>query len=166
MWHQFSGDLSGTRASIYRLAGGSVVSVEGTFRLLRKSVVPLLFSSVVLGCNSAPGALEASGDDTLITLVPGSETRVGSVVVNLIAIDEDSRCPVDVVCIWSGNVKLRVGVRTTDVITPLTLNTALTPLFGNAEGFRITIHRVLPELRSIGPRPVAEYQVTLRVEKL
>ncbi len=53
--------------------------------------------------------------------------RVGGLVVRPLAVTEDSRCPVNVVCVWAGRVVLRVrvsglsGDQTISSIEPLAL---------------------------------------------
>lgn len=42
----------------------------------------------------------------------GQTVRVGGPTVRPLAVVEDSRCPVDVVCVWAGRVIVRVEVGT------------------------------------------------------
>ncbi len=57
---------------------------------------------------------------TRLNLVQGNEAKIGQTVVidhiqiTPLEVIEDSRCPVDVTCIWAGAVKLKVGVTIQD----------------------------------------------------
>ena len=41
----------------------------------------------------------------------GQEVRIGDVHVRPVAVLEDSRCPIDVDCVWAGRIRVRVAVR-------------------------------------------------------
>ena len=45
-----------------------------------------------------------------VTAQLNQEVQIGDVRVKPLAVLEDSRCPVDVTCIWAGRVRLRVAV--------------------------------------------------------
>jgi hypothetical protein len=45
-----------------------------------------------------------------VTARLNQEVQIGDVRVKPLAVLEDSRCPVDVTCIWAGRVRLRVAV--------------------------------------------------------
>ena len=45
-----------------------------------------------------------------VTAHLNEEVRIGDLRVKPLAILEDSRCPVDVTCVWAGRIRLRVAV--------------------------------------------------------
>ena len=45
-----------------------------------------------------------------VTARLGEEVRLGDVRIRPVAVLEDSRCPVDVTCVWAGRIRLRVAV--------------------------------------------------------
>lgn len=45
-----------------------------------------------------------------VTTRLNQEVQIGDIRVKPLAVLEDSRCPVDVTCIWAGRVRLRVAV--------------------------------------------------------
>ena len=45
-----------------------------------------------------------------VTARLNQEVQIGDIRVTPLAVLEDSRCPVDVTCIWAGRVRLRVAV--------------------------------------------------------
>lgn len=105
-------------------------------------------------------------DTTRITLAIGAKGTVSGVEISLLGIDEDSRCPAELTCIWQGNVKARVHVRASGgAVTPLTLNTALQPRTAVVGVRQVRIDLVAPLTRANGPAIVpSSYRVTFRVE--
>ena len=59
---------------------------------------------------------------------------------------EDSRCPVDVVCVWAGNAKVTLDVKQTGTATQtVTLNSTLDPREVTYEGFRVRFEDLTPQ---------------------
>ncbi len=47
-----------------------------------------------------------------VTARIGEEVRLGVIRIRPLELIEDSRCPLDVTCVWAGRVRLRVAVST------------------------------------------------------
>ena len=80
-------------------------------------------------------------------------------------VSEDSRCAVDVVCVWEGNAEVMVGLTLgTGPTVPFTLNTSLEP--GEAEhgSYRVSLLELSPEPRSDAPIDPGNYRARLRIE--
>ena len=45
-----------------------------------------------------------------VTARLGQEVRLGNLRIRPLAVIEDSRCPLDVTCVWAGRVRVRVAV--------------------------------------------------------
>ena len=80
---------------------------------------------------------------------------------------EDSRCPVDVTCVWEGNARLVMTGVVAGEERPFELNTAYNPVAGPREA---TVDGYLIELTGLDPHPrvgqsipPARYRATLRV---
>jgi hypothetical protein len=78
----------------------------------------------------------------------GEVAVVGDFRVVPLEILEDSRCPVDVQCVWAGRVRLRVQV--SGAPAELTLGET-----ANVAGTQLTLVRVEPQKRSGQTAPVA-----------
>jgi len=90
----------------------------------------------------------------------GGPARFGHIVLTPVRIEEDSRCPADVQCVWAGRV--RVAVRIEDNGEVLSDQMVMTlgeprPIAG-AGGVAITA--VCPYPRQPGPIPKEEYRIT------
>lgn len=102
-----------------------------------------------------------------VTLRYGQETHVGGGVVRVWfgGNVEDSRCPLNVECVWAGNAKVQIGVAAGSGPTEaVTLNTFLDPRYADWHGVRITLLDVKPQpLAGVTVKP-EDYSVTLRFE--
>lgn len=80
-------------------------------------------------------------------------------------VSEDSRCAVDVVCVWEGNAAVVVGLTLgTGPTNPFTLNTALEPDSAEHGIYRVSLLELAPEPRSDTPIVRESYRATLRIE--
>jgi len=79
---------------------------------------------------------------------------------------EDSRCPVDVQCVWAGNAKVTLDVsQTGKARQTITLNSNLEPREVAYEGFRIRFEGLVPQPRSNPPIRREDYRLRLSVSK-
>ena len=104
---------------------------------------------------------------TEMTLKVGQELPVGGSVVRILfaRVVEDSRCPIDVVCVWEGNALVELGIRAGMGPTfPLQLNTALQPRAIEWNGVRVTLLEVQPAPRASQPTRPEDYVVRILVE--
>jgi hypothetical protein len=135
-------------------------------------VVSAVALVVVLGCggNGIDAVDEPSNSlislPTEITLQYGEERRVDGVLrLSFTQVLEDSRCAVDVICVWAGNAKIRIGISMGMGPTfPLELNSMLEPRTVDWNGVRVTLLEVTPEPRSTETIPPEAYAVRLRLE--
>lgn len=100
--------------------------------------------------------------------VPG-----GALGVSLLSVDEDSRCPASVQCVWSGSATITLGVRLgmgPTVPTPLTWNAPAGSRVADstiAGGFRVRFDSLAPWPATPGPRlPVERYTAWLTFRPL
>jgi len=97
----------------------------------------------------------------------GSSARFDNgVVVFFRGVTDDSRCPTDVRCVWTGDatLHLRAATRDSDAWTALTLHTDVLPHSGEFNGRTLTVV-------DLAPRPIAgqrlgtgDYVAVLRVD--
>jgi len=128
----------------------------------------------VSGCGSSDHPV--SGEFSLVPGHPqelvlgyGQEAAVRGTVlrVSFGQVLSDSRCPVDVVCVWQGNAEVELGIRAGMGPThPLRLNTSLDPRYADWMGVRITLLELKPAPRSDTQIKPEDYTVRLRVEAL
>ncbi len=119
------------------------------------------------GCNGDPGtdpSLNLAELPRKITLPVGRTATVGRVKIRFVAVRDDYRCPIDVICAWGGNAELEFAVGPAVGQGPerqLLLNTDLEPQSGTLLGVRITVVALTPP--RLSTRPTPDYRVDLRV---
>jgi len=103
---------------------------------------------------STPREIEAP---TTATLALGERKQIGSIFITPLEIVEDSRCPIDVVCIQAGTIRInaQIGAR----VVELKIGT---PVIVEAES--ITLTEAQPAPKASDPAPHSAYQFTITVE--
>jgi hypothetical protein len=136
----------------------------------RTMLCALLLALVACGEPTGPDAspdaafVPASTD---LTLEVGEEQSVGGSVVKVtfVRVVEDSRCPMDVVCVWEGNAVVELGIRAgTGPTFPMQINTTLEPRATEWNGARVTILELQPYPKASEPTRSDAYTVKIRVE--
>lgn len=118
----------------------------------------------------ASAASCSGGHPTEIPVNEEFELRVGesarlvghNTVITFEAVRQDSRCPVDVTCVWAGNavVILRLGASQRD--TALELNTTLEPKHAPVDGLELELRSLEPVPRSGQSPSSRDYRARLR----
>lgn len=104
-----------------------------------------------------------------MTLRMGQEGVVaGSAVkVQFLGVPEDSRCPIDAICVWQGNAVVEVGIRAgMGPTVPLQINTDLEPRHADWNGVRLTVLELQPAPRAAAPTRQEDYSARIRVEPI
>lgn len=142
----------------------------------RTKLLLLLVSAAVIGCKSAteaplnsdPESASVVGDlGQTFELRPGQTARVGSggLLVGFRGVAQDSRCPVDVQCVWSGDATLRIQATVGRMAwTSFDLHTNVQPQSARFRENTITVVGLRPAPRSNQEIPSGSYVVTLRVD--
>jgi hypothetical protein len=106
------------------------------------------------------------GGATSIELRPGQERvfKSAGLRVRLVKVEEDSRCPQGVNCIWAGNVRVALLITGPGKTSRReVLNTASEPRELKLGGRTLTISKVSPvKIADRDPKP-SDYRVTLKL---
>jgi hypothetical protein len=97
----------------------------------------------------------------------GQEVRLreGLLRLTFVQVMEDSRCPVDVTCVWEGNARIRVGAAVgMGPSDPIELNTAQEPHAVEWQDVRIILQEVQPERQGETSPKAEDYSIRLRIE--
>lgn len=131
-----------------------------------RHLVPFLLA--LAACTSSTGPSIDLGDlPATLTIPIGREALIGTTAIRFHEVLEDSRCPVDVVCVWAGNARVQLGWRSTTGPTPgvmIELNSLLEPRSAAVAGLTLTMEGLTPEQRTGGIGPDS-YRLRLRVEQ-
>ncbi len=130
----------------------------------------ILIGLALAACVGADTDSEASlGSQFQIGLNESVSVKPGDIVLKLLDVPEDSRCPVDVVCIWAGKATTIVNV-TKDGRDLGEFELALIPSNNEEatvifDGHTITLIRLDPKPRSTEPIDLSDYIATFLVDK-
>lgn len=143
--------------------------------MLRR-MAPVVLLPLLAACASAAD----SGGDPIEPEGTVVEARVGQtfrlragttarlengVLVSFRGASDDSRCPADVTCVWSGDAALHLrAVAGRAEWTPLVLHTHVLPRTGDFQGYRLTVVDLLPQPRSDARLEPGDYTAVLRVD--
>ena len=109
--------------------------------------------------------VRATGDQTF-QLRPNqvAASQDGSLLVTFRSIESDSRCPVDVTCVWAGNAAARIGTATDGGTWSWhVLNSTLEPRQVTVGNHTIHLVSVEPEKRQGVTIRQPDYRVVLRI---
>lgn len=93
----------------------------------------------------------------------GEKATAGTLVVKLLSIGGDSRCPKMAVCIWAGEVTAKVQLTVGDRDETVLLHSMSAP--STFDGYEIGITDVSPERLGAAPAE-SEYRITFSVERM
>ncbi|MEQ1922196.1 MAG: hypothetical protein ABL952_06780 [Pyrinomonadaceae bacterium] len=72
-------------------------------------------------------------------------SKTGKITVKVIEVLEDSRCPVNVTCVWAGNAKIKISLKKgRKAARTFELNSTLTPKTILFEGYEVSFVDLTP----------------------
>lgn len=119
-----------------------------------------------LSSNPAEAVVSAERGQTF-ELRPGQTARIGSegLLIGFRGVVNDSRCPTDVNCVWSGDAQVNLAVTIGRMAwTSLALHTHVEPRSATFRNYTISVVSLRPDPHSETRIPSQNYVVTLRVE--
>ena len=126
----------------------------------------LLFTGAAYG-QAADGPKEPAMDEEF-TLKVGQKVTLKdtNLTVRFLAVAEDSRCPVDVTCVWAGNARLEFELLVSDQNRALvSLNTGVEPKAAQLKKFKLKLVGLTPGKKEGRPLNPADYEATVIVGK-
>ena len=142
---------------------------------MRKLAIAAFIALAATACASSETVLSTDPSEAAVVsavgqtfdLRPGQTARVGNdgLLVGFRGVASDSRCAVDVQCVWAGDAEVRIPVTASRADwTSLALHTGIEPRSGTFRNYRITVLGLTPAPRSTQRIDNNSYVVTLRVE--
>jgi hypothetical protein len=140
-----------------------------------KSIIPLLLLLALVGCEgddtitfpeSRTLDLKKISDSLNITLRYGGETIINNeLTIKFEAVLDDSRCPIDAICVWAGNgeVKLKLTLNGGNSES-MVLNTLLEPRAVKFGSYKIFLQGLNPSPMSNCPIAQEDYSINLVIK--
>ena len=93
-----------------------------------------------------PGAQTRAplGDTVHVQLGRSASVDAGRLVLTFLSHGTDSRCAANVVCVWAGDVPVRIAARTGRTSAEVELHTGLEPHSLTVDGYVVTLVGFLP----------------------
>lgn len=142
----------------------------------RRTATALIWciATAVTACGqvaTAPGPSEvqytvAAGDT--VTMRPGEIAYLPDGAINIVfrGVVQDSRCPIDVVCVWQGDAQVRLAVALArHAWERVDLHTSLEPKAVEFEDYVIRLVDVAPSRRSNDSVRPADYSIRLAISR-
>ncbi len=87
--------------------------------------------------------------------------------IKFVSVVEDSRCPENVQCVWAGNAKIKVTVKSARGSETFEMNTGMGPQGNQCDGWAINLESLTPTPRA-GSKPTATkaYLATFTITRL
>ena len=98
-----------------------------------------------------------------VELAPGQSTQVGALRITFTGVSGDSRCPIDVTCVWEGDAVAEIELsQPTSAMETRELHTA-SPRSATYGRYQVELVRLDPAPRSTQTIPPASYRLVVRV---
>lgn len=107
-----------------------------------------------------------SGSPAVVELGVGQSAEVDGVDIRFAEVTEDSRCAIDVVCVWAGNGAVLLQLSSEgEPFEGVTVNTTLEPRSVERDGLAIRVTGLEPEPVSTVRIDPGDYRVELEVSR-
>lgn len=134
---------------------------------MKLAMLPLLFILTTAWAQPAKDAKQvALGEEFELKVGEKVSVEKAGLNVSFEAVTEDSRCPVDVTCVWAGNAKVALKVsKTGRRAVGLKLNTGLEPKHQIYHGYDVKLVGLNPHLKKGEKINKNDYVATLVVTR-
>lgn len=148
--------------------------------LITKSTVPILLllvaPALLLSCPDRTAKTPPKSGETSVRLNEEFTLKVGQQAIvkaeklklKFVSVENDSRCPRDVTCVWAGNAEVKIQIEANGKTADLKLNTsgaANFPKEASYQKYRITLAAFNPQKLKDKEIKSTDYTATLVIRK-
>jgi hypothetical protein len=138
-------------------------------RLRARMIILVVSGVVLLACFGPTFANDVrAGREFKLKIGERVNVRRTRLQISFSAVENDSRCPSDVTCVWAGNAAVHLQLGAGRGRKTVTLNTSNGPSFGSEtvyQGYKIKLVGLSPYPRSDRKIQQRDYTATLLVSK-
>ncbi len=137
---------------------------------MKRRWLTVALAALTVGCTAKanPAGTDPALTEPVTVELSAHETRAvpgTTLTLTFERVVSDSRCPLEVMCVWVGNAEVEIGTSLGEgPAVPFRLNTALDPRSFDFGAYRVTLSGVSPVPHEPGPIDPMEYRVQLLVE--
>jgi len=95
----------------------------------------------------------------------GETVGVGDLRLTFRSVEGDSRCPIDVVCVWAGDAEIALKIEQGSQAAVAALHTTLEPKKSEWNGYTISLVSIAPSRSSATPLDPKDYRAQLVVTR-
>lgn len=131
-------------------------------------IVPLLLLAAVAGASHAPITSKKASLDKEFTIKRGQKVTIEKLSIKFEAVQNESRCPTGVQCIWAGNAAIVIQLSKKNkqsIPAILNTNTAVQPNETEYKGYKIRLVALNPYPKVDQKIDENDYEATLIVTK-
>ncbi|HEU4828646.1 MAG TPA: hypothetical protein VFT04_05585 [Gemmatimonadales bacterium] len=125
----------------------------------------MLVAGAALGC-VRPQPQQATAGSELQLALGGAARVSGGPEVTFEAVVEDSRCPIDAVCIQAGRATVRLGISHPDGDRKIELSIPEGATADTVHGHVVRLLSLLPPPAAAAPTPPDSYRVALLIDSI
>jgi hypothetical protein len=143
---------------------------------MRHIATALLFAATLAACSSgttSPGGALAQTNQPAVQrevgrafdIKIGETIGVGELKLTFQRVANDSRCPIDAVCVWAGDAEIALRIEQGGQAAVAALHTHLEPRQTIWNGYTIQFVSLAPSLSASSPIDPSKYQAQLLVTR-
>ncbi|HEX5072588.1 MAG TPA: hypothetical protein VFW03_05280 [Gemmatimonadaceae bacterium] len=142
---------------------------------MRHLTAALLFAALAACSNNKPADITAASPNNQsvsrqelgrsFSMKIGESITVGELRLTFRAVENDSRCPTDVVCVWAGDGEIALKIEQGSKAAVAALHTTLDPKKTEWDGYTIALVSLAPERKSNAPVSSADYRAEILVTR-
>jgi hypothetical protein len=130
------------------------------------TLVTLSFFSCVTDSNLIPeNSINLKKDDSTTAHLKYNESlKVNDEFsISFVGVNNDSRCPIDVICVWAGDAEIVLKIRKQNFEKNFILHSYLYPRTIVIDNYEIELKNVLPERKSRVKLEQSDYSIDLKI---
>lgn len=141
---------------------------------LNNKIMLILLLILTLSCTQfselpfpGPGDVHVGDEPVTVRIYTGQEVIIDNKIkIGFEGVGADSRCPVDVRCVWAGDGEVFLNISKGHSSMSCTLHTTLEPRDTVIDNYLIQLVRLFPETRTDRKISQHEYSIELRITNL
>lgn len=141
---------------------------------MRPLIAALPFAAVVACSGNKPADITAASRNPAVSqqelgrsfsMKVGESITVGELRLTFRAVEGDSRCPTDVVCVWAGDAEIALKIEQAGKAAVAALHTTLEPKKTEWDGYTVALVGLTPDRKSNAAISTGDYRAEIVVTR-